>query len=262
MKRLRRKKEFELSLQLNDADFLDAPRDSHRNWLVNRAMDEWCRDLYSLNEVSRVMVPGGEPMGMEDRTQSALSDDEIMEDWQIPLMEAMANIVGAKGGDILEIGFGRGVSADLVQGHRPKSHTVVECNDSVVERFHRWREKYPERDIRLLHGRWQDLTDQFERYDGVLFHTYPLNEEERFEHASRSVTFAAHFFATAAQVLNGGGVFTYLSNEIDSLSRAHQRALLEHFEGITIQLVSLELPPDVRDAWWSPSMVTVRATKA
>ena len=76
-----------------------------------------------------------------------------------------------------------------------------------------------------------------------------------------SVTFAAHFFPVAAAHLRPGGVFTYLSNEIDSLSRAHQRLLFAHFRSVRMQRVPLVLPPDVRDAWWADSMVVVEAVK-
>ncbi len=38
-----------------------------------------------------------------------------MEDWQTPLMQAMARHVTETHGDVLEIGFGRGVSAEFIQ---------------------------------------------------------------------------------------------------------------------------------------------------
>ena len=81
------------------------------------------------------------------------------------------------------------------------------------------------------------------------------------EYVHGSVTFAEHFFATAAAHLRPGGVFTYFSNEIDSLSRGHQRALFRHFTTLSLRLVELELPADVKDAWWADSMAVVSAFK-
>ncbi len=78
---------------------------------------------------------------------------------------------------------------------------------------------------------------------------------------ARSVTFAAHFFPAAAEHLRPGGVFTYLTGEIDSLSRAHQRLLLERFSSFRVQRVALRVPDDVRDAWWADSMAVVEAVK-
>ena len=38
---------------------------------------------------------------------------KIWEDWQLPLMQAMAGIVTETHGEVLEIGFGRGGFSDL-----------------------------------------------------------------------------------------------------------------------------------------------------
>jgi guanidinoacetate N-methyltransferase len=162
---------------------------------------------------------------------------------------------------VLEFGFGRGVSAGMIQRHGVRSHTIVECNNSVIDRYTRWRATLPERDIRIVPGLWQDVIGTLGDYDAVFFHTYALDEDEVVELVASSVTFAAHFFPVAAAHLRPGGVFTYLSNEIDSLSRAHQRLLFEHFRSVRLQRVPLVLPSDVRDAWWADSMVVVEAVK-
>ena len=75
------------------------------------------------------------------------------------------------------------------------------------------------------------------------------------------VTFAEHFFETAAKHLHPRGVFTYFSNEIDSLSRGHQRALFKHFSSFSLRLINLKLPDDINDTWWADSMVIVKAVK-
>lgn len=261
MRKLRRTPNFELTLEIKNDAFIAPPRESQRNWLLNKAVSEFALDLNQLDGLARRFVPGIDAVHIEARAQTALSDDEIMEDWQIPLMRAMAEAGAAGGGDVLEIGFGRGVASTFIQDHTPRSHTVVECNDSVVARFHTWRAQWPQRDLRLIHGKWQDTVDQFGQYDGIFFHTYPLDEDEYADTVLASVTFAEHFFDTAAAHLRTGGVFTYMSNEIDSLSRPHQRALLARFSAVQISLVKLEVPPDVRDTWWSDQMVVVKAVK-
>jgi guanidinoacetate N-methyltransferase len=190
-----------------------------------------------------------------------LSDVQIMEDWQLPLMAAMARIAATGAGDVLEIGYGRGVSAAMIQAHGVRSHTIVECNPSVIERFERWRATLPDRALRLVPGLWQDVIDALGQFDAVFFHTYALDEDEAIELVAGSVTFAAHFFPVAAAHLRPGGRFTYLSNEVDSLSRAHQRLLFEHFRSVRVERVALELPADVQDAWWADSMVVVEAVK-
>ncbi len=260
-RKLKRTRAFELQLELRDDAFIRPPNDAQRNWLLNRFVREAADDLQALDEVAQRFVPGGARDLPADMRQATLSDDQIMEDWQLPLMEAMASIAARSGGDVLEIGFGRGVSAGMIQRHGVRSHTIVECNDSVIDRFTRWRETLADWDIRLVPGLWQDVIGTLGEFDAVFFHTYALDEDEAVELVAGSVTFAAHFFPVAAAHLRAGGVFTYLSNEIDSLSRAHQRLLFEHFRSVRMQRVSLTLPPDVRDAWWADSMVVVEAVK-
>ena len=119
----------------------------------------------------------------------------------------------------------------------------------------------PDRDIHIVPGLWQDTIDSLGDFDSVFFHTYALDEDESVELLTSSVTFAAHFFPFAAKHLRPGGVFTYLTNEIDSLGRAHQRLLFEHFGSFRLQRVPLQLPADVRDAWWADSMVVIEAVK-
>jgi guanidinoacetate N-methyltransferase len=260
-RKLKRTPAFDLSLEVKDDAFIRPPHEFQRNWLLNRFLREAADDLEALDGISRRFMPGGERALPDDLRTAPLSDEQIMEDWQVPLMEAMAGIAARSGGDVLEIGFGLGVSATFMQRHGVRSHTIVECNPSVIERYERWRAAYPERDIRMVPGLWQDAIGQLGLFDAIFFHTYALDEDESVELLAHSVTFAAHFFPAAAEHLRPGGVFTYLTGEIDSLSRAHQRLLLERFSSFRVQRIPLSVPVDVRDAWWADSMAVVEAVK-
>lgn len=261
-RRIHRSKDFRITLEINDDSFLRPPRDAQRNWMMNRGIREFADELLHLHSVAPGFVAGTDGATMEDRTQGHLTDDEIMEDWQMPVMQAMAEIASETSGDVLEIGFGRGIAAGMIQELGVRSHTIVECNDSVLARFSEWRKQFPSADFRLLKGRWQERLDDMTQYDAVFFHTYPLNEQDFVEQVVQSVTFASHFFPTAAALLRPRGVFTYLTNEFDSLGRGHQRALFEHFSEFTLRRVcDLDVPQDTRDAMWADSMVVVRAVK-
>lgn len=261
---VRRDERFSVQLELASG-FIQPPRDSQRNWLVNRALSEFQEDMRRLEEHAAQLVPGIEPDWSalsEDRTQAELGEQSILEDWHIPLMKAMAAAVTGHRGDILEIGFGRGIASEFLQQAGARSHTIIECNDSVIRRFfHPWRATRPGRDIRLVQGKWQDVIGQLGVFDGIFFQTFPLNEREFQDYLSRSSSFAEHFFPVAARHLRPGGAFTYLTHEIDSLSRRHQRLLFEHFRSISISIERLKLPPDCADLWWSPSMVVIKAEK-
>jgi guanidinoacetate N-methyltransferase len=260
-RKLKRTPAYELSLEVRDDAFIRPPHDAQRNWLLNRFLRESGEDLQALDAIARRFVPGGQRALRADMRTADLSDDEIMEDWQLPLMEAMAQIAARPGGDVLEIGFGRGVLSGMVQRSGVRSHTIVECNPHVLARFDRWRAGFPDCDIRMVPGLWQDVIGSLGTFDAVFFHTYALDEDEAVELLSSSVTFAAGFFPVAAAHLRPGGVLTYLTNEIDSLGRAHQRLLFQHFSDLRLQRVSLMLPADVRDAWWADSMVVIAAVK-
>ena len=262
-RRIQRSADYEITYQIKRDEFIPAPRDSQRNWLLNRAIKESADELDHLHELSKSFVRGADPeMGLPDRTNSALADHDIMEDWQVPIMQAMAKVATAGHGDVLEIGFGRGVGSDFIQAGGVRSHSIIECNESVIARFEHWRQKYVDQDIRLVPGLWQNVIDSLGLFDGIFFHTYPLNETEFVELVVQSATFAEHFFSVAARHLKPGGVFTYLTNESDSLSRSHQRALFQHFQSFTLSRVEqLEIPDDTRNAMWADSMVVVGAVK-
>jgi guanidinoacetate N-methyltransferase len=260
-KKIKRTENFEVVLEIRKEDFIRPPRDAQRNALLNTALNEFTDNLQALDKLAVRFVPGKLQIALEDRTQKILSDDEIMEEWQIPLMQAMAEVVTESHGNILEIGFGCGVSATMIQEEKVLSHTIVECNDSVVERFLEWKELFKDKKINLVHGLWQDTIDDLGLFDGIFFHTYPLNEEEYMKNVHGRATFAEHFFETAAKHLAPHGVLTYFSNEIDSLGRGHQRALFKHFSSVSLKVISLKLPEDINDTWWADSMVIVKAVK-
>src|SRR5688572_30596392 len=213
MRKLKRTGSFELSLDIRDDRFIRPPHDGQRNWLLNRFLRDAGDDLQALDAIARRFVPGAQRELPADMRDAALSDDEIMEDWQLPLMKAMAAIAARAGGDVLEIGFGRGISAGTIQRLGVRSHTIVECNPHVIARYGEWRATLPaERDIRIAPGLWQDVIDSLGEFDAVFFHTYALDADEAVDLLSNSVTFAASFFPVAAAHLRKGGVFTYLTN--------------------------------------------------
>jgi len=261
-RKLKRTKDFEVVLQIKDDNFIRPPREAQRNWLLNRAITEFAEDLIELNNLAKRFVPGSESVDTRDHSQAELTEQEIMEDWQIPVMQEMARAVTDTHGDILEVGFGRGVSSQIIQDCTTKSHTVIECNNHIFRNLEKWRSKYPDRDIRPVHGLWQDVIDNLGMFDGIFFHTYPLNEEEHQEYVVKSVTFAEHFFPVAAAHLRKGGVFTYLTNEMESFSRPHQRLVFKFFESFSLKVIGpLKVPENCIDTLWGDSMVVIRAVK-
>lgn len=256
---------FQLVLNTKANDFINPPRKAQRDWLIGQTLNELADDLDRLDKIAPSMVPGKDhkiDSDLIDITQAKLGHDEIMEDWQTPLMKAMADYVAESHGDVLEIGFGRGVSASYVQDCGVRSHTIIEMNRPCIENhFQPWQQAHPRSDIRMLEGRWQDKLDALDMFDGILFHAFPMNEQEFMDYVLNSITFAEHAFEEMAKHLNPGGVFTYLSTEIESLSRRHQRSLFNHFSEVSFKVIPIKVPTDTIDTWWANSMVAIKAIK-
>jgi guanidinoacetate N-methyltransferase len=252
-------------------DFMATPQGGQRNWLLQRALNEWGCDLQALDRISRRMVHGGERPEIVSTWKTepvrsspdelVIDGQQVMQAWERPLMAALADVAAASHGDVLEVGFGMGIAATFLQERGLRSHTILECNDDVAKRLAMWAGRYPEADIRIIGSRWQDWEGPEGTFDAILFDTYPTSEEEFLREVYESPTFSASFFPRAAQLLRPGGVFTYYSNEIDSLGREHQRLLLQHFQSFSVSLVRGLTPPSGCQYWWADSMAVVKAVK-
>lgn len=255
------------------AEMLRAPMPGHSDWLTRRATGELVNEIKHLDELVASFRHGGNRPHMSSHSnllngtieqssnQLLIAGQQVMQDWERPYMEAMARAVVEHGGSALEVGFGMGISASLIQGDGVASHTIIESNPQIAENARLWRNTYPERDIIIVEGRWQDVISDLGVYDAILFDTYPMNEEEQEKYYVRDTTFAAHFFEAAAAHLRRGGLFTYYSNEIDSLGRGHQRRILEHFTSVSVEVIRPVNPPEDCHYWWANSIVLIKAYK-
>jgi hypothetical protein len=265
---LRRAEKFDVTLTPTSDELLAPVSDEPREFLLNRAIDEFVADVRALDEASAGMVPGGPRPRIDEAVDEAvptttahelvMSGQEVMQAWERPLMRALAHAVTRPGGSVLEVGFGMAISAGDVQALGPARHTVIEANPAVAATARAWSARRPGTEV--VEGRWQDVLGGLGRYDGILFDTYPLTEIEVDDYVLRDATFAEHFFPRAAEHLTDHGAFTYYSNEIDSVSRRHQRALLRHFRSFSVSIVEGLAPPADCTYWWAPSMAVIVAT--
>ncbi|MEV8594305.1 class I SAM-dependent methyltransferase [Streptomyces sp. NPDC052012] len=176
------------------------------------------------------------------------------------LMAELSRLAAASHGHVLEVGFGMGISASMLQDEGIASHTIVEANPEVARAARAWADGRRTR-TRVVEGRWQDVIDSLGTFDGILFDTYPADEREYEQYVVRDAAYIEHFLPAAAEHLEAGGTLSYYTMEIDSLSRRHQRALLRHFSSFRVGVVSGLQPPADCTYWWADSMAAVAAIR-
>lgn len=182
------------------------------------------------------------PAVMDGHTLKILGHP-VMEDWERPYMARLADIATRKGGQVLEVGFGMGISGGYVNASPSVTrHLIVEANHDVAE-LARGFAADPERrrPVVVLEGLWEDVIDQVEdgSCGGVLYDAYPLDESE--------MTMHLRFAATAYRKLEPGGYFTYYSDEVDGYGPEHLRALVDagfDERNIARETVPVSPPPD------------------
>ena len=96
-------------------------------------------------------------------------DNEVMMSWEDSLMSASAAYVTEGGGDILEIGFGMGISAGYIQSHSVSSHTIIEPHPQMVEKAVEWSNG--KSNVTIISQSWADVTGSLGTYDGIFYDT-------------------------------------------------------------------------------------------
>ena len=127
---------------------------------------------------------------------------EVMQAWEEPIMRAMARAITLDHGDVLEIGYGLGISARRIVEFGCRSYTVLEPNPSVIERARRWAagQNTP---IHLVPGCWPADAGELGTYDGIFYDPYPQTWNERTDR------YLLEQLEHLREHLRPGGVLTY-----------------------------------------------------
>merc|ERR1719350_12085 len=71
----------------------------------------------------------------KDRGELLLIDGHpVMSSWEQPYMAKLAQVATQKGGRVLEVGFGLGLSATAIQSYNIEEHVIIEANAGVCKR--------------------------------------------------------------------------------------------------------------------------------
>jgi len=95
---------------------------------------------------------------------------EVMMDWEDSLMSASAAYVTQNGGDILEIGFGMGISAGYIQSHSIDSHIIVENHPDIIPKAVEWASN--KSNVTIVSQSWYDVKDSIGTFDGIFYDTF------------------------------------------------------------------------------------------
>jgi spermidine synthase len=168
------------------------------------------------------MTKNKEVIIYEDRI--SLSDEPntyVMMSWETELMSRHVDIVCQNGGDILEIGFGLGISANFIQ-QKPNitSHTIIEINNQILEIATEWAKDKP--NVTIVSGDWFDVFPNNDRYDGILYDA----------DCSNILQFRKN---VVDSMLKTGGIFTYFEPNGKDIYRYDDRLIIEDFE-ITVEI--------------------------
>ena len=119
------------------------------------------------------------------KLQETFGDMEIpvMMDWEDSLMSASAAYVTQNGGDILEIGFGMGISAGYIHSHSIDSHTIVENHPDIIPKAIEWASN--KSNVTIISQSWYDVKDSLGKFDGVFYDTF---EDENYKDFSSSLS--------------------------------------------------------------------------
>ena len=95
---------------------------------------------------------------------------EVMMSWEDSMMSSSAAYVTQNNGDILEIGFGMGISADYIQSHSISSHTIIENHPQVIERLETWASG--KSNVTIVSQSIEDCVDNLGTYDGIFWDAF------------------------------------------------------------------------------------------
>ncbi|KAF9282593.1 hypothetical protein BGZ68_005869 [Mortierella alpina] len=124
----------------------------------------------------------------------------VMMGWELPLMVRHAEVISPEEGlRVLNVGFGLGLVDKELQKRSPSQHTIIEAHPDVYA--HMIKEGWDQKPgVKILFGRWQDVVDQLEVYDGIFFDTFGEYYED-----------LRAFHEIVPNHLEEGGIYSYFN---------------------------------------------------
>ncbi|ETP08467.1 hypothetical protein F441_15538, partial [Phytophthora nicotianae CJ01A1] len=126
------------------------------------------------------MTTQGNSKGLDELGHEVLwssRGQQVMMQWEKQYMERCVDALAIQPTDrVLEIGFGLAYSATHIQRFRPRSHTIIECDQETLQRARRFATSHS--GVKIAAGTWQQVLPTLNQFDCVFFDDYPLPELE------------------------------------------------------------------------------------
>lgn len=93
--------------------------------------------------------------------------NQVMMEWEKPYMKALVERLSPRG-DVLEIGFGLGYSANYIAEYPIKSYTVIEADPEIFEIAKSWalNQNF---EVNVVFGYWQEKLETLGKFDSIFF---------------------------------------------------------------------------------------------
>ena len=103
---------------------------------------------------------------------------QIMMEWEIPYMKKCIEKLNPFG-DVLEVGFGMGYSANEIQKYNITSHTIIECDPVVFEKALEWS-KNQKNKTKIIFGKWENVYKTLGKFDCFFYDPYNIGGISKF----------------------------------------------------------------------------------
>ena len=78
-------------------------------------------------------------------------------------------------GDVLEIGFGHGDAAQMIQAKKPKSHMIIEKDPETLKSARDWAKQFS--NVKIIEGDWRKILPTLGKFDTIFFGQYSEENE-------------------------------------------------------------------------------------
>lgn len=223
----------------------------------NEARAQATREAHMAIPYPETRADFGQAAAVFDGDALTIAGHPVMQGFQDGYMQALADIAGSNGGDVLEIGYGMGLAArHFAAQPNIRTRTVIECHPDVIARcLANFRSDLAAGTLRIIAAYWEDAVGMLadESFDGILFDTYPTTRDDvELSHFP--------FFPHAHRLLRPGGVLTYYGDEPIELPPEHLAKLAAAgFTDVTQTVVAL--PRQDNPLYWQADTMVAPAAR-